>query len=658
MDYKKRRIEIISLIEKYNYEYYTLAQPSVSDQEYDRLMLELLKIEEKHPELIDENSPSQRVGGKILKEFEKVVHQKPLLSLSNVFNKEEVISFVEKTGNINQEIVCELKIDGLSVSIIYKNGKLEKAATRGDGIIGEDITVNVKTIKSIPLFLKDNIDLEVRGEIYMSKKVLQEINELRISEGKEVLKNTRNAAAGSVRNLDSKITLQRKLDSFIYQIVEPEKYKLKTHYEALEYLKEMGFKVNPNIKNLNNIEDIINFIEEWTKKRDSLPYDIDGIVLKVNSFEVQNYLGFTSKYPRWATAYKFPAQEVTTKLKDIIFTVGRTGQITPNAILEPVLVQGSIISKATLHNEKYVIDKEIMVGDIVSIRKAGDVIPEVVEVKKERRTGNEKSFSMITKCPICSAFLSKKDNAADYFCLNSKCPAREIEEIIHFVSRKAMNIEGLGEKNIEDLYNFGHLKNITDIYKLFNLKNDIMALEGYGEKSFNNMVEAIEKSKQNSLEKLLFGLGIKQVGEQTSKFLARKYLNLDIIMKLTFDELIANKDIGSVIAENIIDYFSDKKNIDFIEELRNNQINFKYLGSINQDDQFMNYNFVLTGSLSRPRIDYQNILEKKGAKVTESISKNTNVVIVGENPGSKYEKAIQLGIEIWNENDFWENIKK
>jgi len=658
MDFNKRRKELIDLIEKYNYEYYTLAQPTVSDQEYDRLMLELLKIEENHPELIDENSPSQRIGGEILKEFEKVVHQKPLLSLSNVFNEEEISSFVDKTREFRSDFVCELKIDGLSVSLIYKAGKLEKAATRGDGIIGEDITVNVKTIKSIPLVLKDKIDLEVRGEIYMSKKVFQETNEKRALEGKELLKNPRNAAAGSVRNLDSQITAQRRLDSFIYQIVDPQRYNLKTHYEALEYLKGLGFKINPNIKKISDLNGILNYVEDWTKKRDTLPYEIDGIVLKVDDFVIQNKLGLTAKYPKWATAYKFPPQEVTTKLKDIIFTVGRTGQITPNAILEPVLVQGSLISKATLHNEKFVIDKEIKIGDIVSIRKAGDVIPEVVEVKKNRRTGQEKDFVMIDRCPICKSYLVKKKTEADYFCLNKNCPARKIEEIVHFVSRNTMNIDGLGERIVEDLYNLGYLKDIVDIYLLKNYKTEIMSLEGYGEKSFQNMIEAIEKSKNISLEKLLFGLGIKQVGEQTSKFLARKYLKLDNIMKLTIEELIKNKDIGPVIGKNIVEYFSDEKNIELIKKLRENQINFNYLGNIDQESSLLNLSFVLTGSLSKPRTDYQSLLEEKGAKVTESVSKNTNVVLVGENPGSKYEKALKLGIEIWDENDFWKNIKK
>lgn len=658
MDFNKRRKELIDLIEKYNYEYYTLAQPTVSDQEYDRLMLELLKIEENHPELIDENSPSQRVGGEILKEFEKVVHQKPLLSLSNVFNEEEISSFVDKVREFKSDFVCELKIDGLSVSLIYKAGKLEKAATRGDGIIGEDITVNAKTIKSIPLILKDKIDLEVRGEIYMSKKVFQETNEKRALEGKELLKNPRNAAAGSVRNLDSQITAQRRLDSFIYQIVDPQKYNLKTHYKALEYLKGLGFKINPNIKKISDLNGILNYVEDWTKKRDTLPYEIDGIVLKVDDFVIQNKLGLTAKYPKWATAYKFPPQEVTTKLKDIIFTVGRTGQITPNAILEPVLVQGSLISKATLHNEKFVIDKEIKIGDIVSIRKAGDVIPEVVEVKKNRRTGQEKDFVMIDHCPICKSYLFKKKTEADYFCLNENCPARKIEEIVHFVSRDTMNIDGLGERIVEDLYNLGYLKDIVDIYLLKNYKTEIMSLEGYGEKSFQKMIEAIEKSKNISLEKLLFGLGIKQVGEQTSKFLARKYLKLDNIMKLTIEELIENKDIGPVIGKNIVEYFSNEKNMELIKKLRENQINFNYLGNIDQKSSLFNLSFVLTGSLSKPRTDYQSLLEEKGAKVTESVSKNTDVVLVGENPGSKYEKALKLGIEIWDENDFWKNIKK
>ena len=655
MDIKKRMDELVDIITEADYNYHTLDNPTITDQEYDKYVRELFLLEEKYPEFIREDSPSKRVGGKVLDEFKKITHKIPMMSLSNVFNESEIREFdarIRKEG-INPKYECELKIDGLSVSLIYEKGKFISAATRGDGVVGEDITENVKTIKTIPLKINKDIDIEVRGEIYMSKSVFENINRIRKEEGKPLLQNPRNAAAGSIRQLDSKIAASRKLDSFIYHLPNPEEYGIKTHDEALDFMKELGFKTNPNNRLVNNIDEVMEFINYHTVNRNKLPYEIDGIVIKLNDLNDQKEMGFTAKYPKWATAYKFPATEVLTKLTDIIFTVGRTGQVTPNAVLEPVLVQGSTIRKATLHNEKYVIDKDIKIGDIVSIIKAGDVIPAVLGPIKERRTGDEVDFKMITKCPICNSYLIKKEDEADYFCPNEHCPARKIESLVHYVGRDAMNIDGLGDSIIEDLYNLKYISKISDIYNLSKYKKDIMELEGYGEKSVNNMLEAIENSKSNSLERLIFGLGIRQVGNKTAKILAKHYLTLDNLINTTKEELNSIKDIGDIICENILKYFSNEKNIEEINRLKEYGINMKYLGSteISNNENITGKTFVITGTLSRPRDEIKEIIETNGGNVSSSVSKKTDVVIVGSDPGSKYDKAKELGITIWDEEE-------
>ena len=662
MDIKKRIDELVQIINEADYNYHTLDNPTISDQEYDKYLRELFELENEYKEYIREDSPTQRVGGKVLDEFAKITHKIPMMSLSNVFNEEEIRNFDEriKKEGFNPKYECELKIDGLSVSLIYEKGKLISASTRGDGIVGEDITENVKTIKTIPLKLNEDIDIEVRGEIYMSKNVFENINKNRIQNGLTPFQNPRNAAAGSVRQLDSKIAAKRKLDSFIYHLPNPEDYNIKSHNEALNFMKKLGFKVNPNNKLVDNINEVMEFINYQTENRDKLPYEIDGIVIKVNNINEQKELGFTAKYPKWATAYKFPAKEVLTRLKDIIFTVGRTGQITPNAVLEPVLIQGSTVKKATLHNENYVIEHDIKIGDIVSIIKAGDVIPAVLGPKKERRTGEEKEFKMITKCPICNSFLIKEKDQADYFCPNEHCEARKIETLIHFVERDAMNIDGLGEKIIEDLYNLKYIKNISDIYELNKYKKDIMELEGYGEKSVNNLLEAIENSKNNSLERLLFGLGIRQVGTKTAKILSKHYITLDNIINTTKEELSNIHDIGNIIADNIINYFKEERNLREINKLKELGLNMKYL---NNSEIINNINitgktFVITGTLSKGRDEIKQLIEKNGGNITTSVSKKTDVVIVGEEPGSKYTKALELGITIWKEEDLEKNINK
>ena len=651
-----RMNEIIDILNKANYEYYTLDNPTITDQEYDRYMQELIIIEENHPEWVRDDSPTKRVGGEVISEFRKIVHEKPMLSLSNVFNEDEVRLFDEKIKKeVNPNYVCELKIDGLSVSLLYEKGKLVRGATRGDGVTGEDITHNVKTIKSIPLVINKPIDIEVRGEIYMSKKSFNDLNKKRAMNNEELLANPRNAAAGSVRQLDSKVAASRNLDCFIYHLPNPSDYGIKTHYEALKFMKDLGFVVNPNIELVDNVEGVLKYIDKWTLNRETLPYEIDGIVIKTNDLKQQELLGFTSKYPKWATAYKFPALEVLTKLKDIKFTVGRTGQVTPNAVLEPVRLMGSVISRATLHNEDYVLAKHIKIGDIVSIRKAGDVIPEVVEVKKDRRNGSEIEFKMIHNCPICNSKLVKKDSS--YYCTNEKCDKKKIENLIHFVSRDAMYIEGFGDNIVEDFYNMGYLKSVVDFYELKQYKEELMELEGFGSKSINNLLSNIEKSKTNSLERLLFGLGIRYVGSKTAKILAKQFLNMDELINANYDDLIMVKDIGDAIAKSVVEYFNNNKQL--IEDLKIHNINMSYLGKTNVNDNFAGKTFVLTGTLSSiTRNEAKSKIEELGGNVSGSVSKKTDFVIVGENPGSKYDDALKLGINIWNEQEFLTKIKK
>lgn len=656
---KQRMDEIIEILNKANYEYYVLDNPTLTDQEYDRYMQELTQIEQMHPELKRSDSPTSRVGNEVVSEFKKVTHEIPMLSLGNVFNESEIIAFDDRIKKEvkNPNYVCELKIDGLSVSLIYEKGKLVRAATRGDGVTGEDITHNVKTIKNVPLTLPEDIDIEVRGEIYMSKEVFEALNENRKAENKPIFANPRNAAAGSVRQLDSKIAASRNLETFIYHLPDAKKYGINTHYEALMFMKKLGFNVNPNIEIVKNISELLQYIEKWTSKRSSLPYEIDGIVIKLNDLSMQEKLGFTSRTPRWATAYKFPAEKVLTKLKDIKLSVGRTGQVTPNAILEPVRVMGSIVSKATLHNEDYIYSKDIRIGDVVSIIKAGDVIPRVEEAIIERRTGKEQKFVMDTNCPICKMPLTKKD--AFYYCLNEKCDARSIEKLIHFASREAMNIDGMGEQIIEDFYNMGYLSKYSDFYKLENYKIELMQLEGFGEKSITNLLDSIENTKNNSLDRLLFGLGIRHVGKKTAKILSQHFSNIDLLIGATYEQLIEIEDIGDIIAKSLIDYFSDEKNLNQIEQLKKLGLNMNSkIEEINNNENFINKTFVLTGTLENiTREKASELIEQNGGIVTSSVSKKTDVVIVGANPGSKYDKAKQLNITIWEEQDFLNKIE-
>ncbi len=647
---ESRMAYLIDVLNKANVEYYVNDNPTLSDNEYDSLMDELIKLEEKYPQLKQSNSPTTKVGNEVIAAFNKVTHPTPMFSLADVFNEDEVRDFDAKVRKevSNPEYVCELKMDGLAVSLIYKDGKFVSAATRGNGVIGEDITHNVRTIKKLPLTLHKKVDLEVRGEIYMNKKVFNELNEKRKQENLNLFQNPRNAAAGSIRQLDSSITKERQLDIVLYHLPNT---TLKKHSETIELLKECGLPTNPNNKICKNIDEIMDYIHYWTEHRPELPYEIDGIVIKVNDLAMQKTLGYTVKYPKWAVAYKFPAETVITRLDDIVCTVGRTGQITPNAVLEPIKVAGSTIRRATLHNYQYISDKDLRIGDYVYLHKAGDVIPEVVGPVRERRVNELEPYVMIDKCPICGAKLEESASKIDLYCPNEHCPARKVNSLIHFISRGCMNIDGLGESIVEDFYNMGIIKDITDIYKLKDKKEELIELEGFGSKSVSNLLISIENSKNNSLENLLNGLGINGIGAKTAKILAKKYETMDNLMNASSEELEQIKDIGSTLSNNISNYFDNPKNRILIHELKDIGINMEYKGEkIIQDEAFTNKKFVLTGTISfLSRDELKKIIEDRGGEVSGSVSKKTDVVIAGENPGSKYDKAKALNIPIWDE---------
>ena len=653
-------LRLRELLKKYEYEYYVLNQSSVSDAEYDKLMNQLIDLEGRYPQFITPDSPTQRVGGTFDSTFKKVKHNKPMLSLSNVYNEEEIRAFTnrvfEATDDNDIDYVCECKIDGLSISLVYENGILVKAATRGDGVIGEDITLNAYNIKSIPQKIDFYMPLEVRGEVYMSKNTLKLLNEKQLEENKEPFANCRNAAAGSLRQLDYTITKQRCLDTFIYTLIEPEKYGIKSQYEALMFMKKLGFSVNSEAKIVKGVSQILDYINNLAIKRPNLAYDIDGVVIKVNELDLYSTIGNTAKAPKWATAYKFPPEEVPAKLLDIIFTVGRTGRITPNAIIEPTKVAGSTITKATLHNEDYIKEKDLRIGDTILIHKAGDVIPEVGEVLLDRRPTDAKPFMMIDKCPECKETIYRDEGEADYFCLNINCPARILESIIHFCERKAMNIDGMGEANVKMLLDMGFIKTVSDIYELEKYSYELKHIPGWGEKSVNNLLQAIENSKKNSLEKLLFALGILEVGEKTAKILANEYNDLDSLMNASIESLSSVDNIGEVMANAIFNFFKEEKNIELINKLKGYGLNTINLNKRNVDvnSYFAGKTIVLTGTLSFiGRTEASTILENEcGAKMSNSVSKKTDLVIVGDNPGSKYEKATSLNIQIMDEEEF------
>ena len=660
---KQRVHEITSLLNKYNYEYYVLDNPSVDDAEYDRLMNELIMLEGAYPELKSPLSPTSRVGGQVVSSFRKIVHKRMMLSLANAFNEDDLRAFDKRVkdalGVDNVEYVAEMKIDGLAMSLTYVDGKFDYAATRGDGTTGEDVSSNVLTIKSIPSSISTFKEVEVRGEVYMPKKVLASLNKERSQKGEALLANARNAAAGSIRQLDSSIAASRKLDAYWYYFVNASDFGFKKHSDALDYIQSLGFRTNPERRICKGIEEVLKFVEEYTLKRPSLPYDIDGLVIKVNDMTKYDTIGYTAKTPKWAIAYKFPPEEVVTKLKDIIFTVGRTGKITPNAVLDPVRVQGSMIARATLHNEEFVVSKDIRVGDYVVLRKAGDVIPEVVRVVKERREEGTVPFKMTSSCPICGAPLIQKD--AIHYCSNTKCDARHIEGLIHYCSKDAMDIDGLGDKIIEYFFNQKFIHSIPSIYRLEQYAQDIKITDGFGEKSVVKLLQGIEKSKSNSLERLLFGLGIKEVGVKTAKTLASYFVTMEALEKATYDDLLLVPDIGDISARSIVDYFKEEDNKKMIEELKELGINMKYLGKpvSSKKTYFTGKTCVLTGTLANfGRKEATEILESYGAKVTSSVSKSTSLVIFGTEAGSKLDKANALGIETMDEEEFMKIIKQ
>ncbi|MGX7068458.1 NAD-dependent DNA ligase LigA [Gemella bergeri] len=657
---KDEILKLVDLLNKYSYQYYVDDNPTVSDTEYDTLYKQLEKLEKKYPEYILENSPTRRVGDVVLEEFQKVTHTIPMLSLSNTFSIDEINDFdgrIRKLLPENKiEYICELKIDGLAISINYENGKLIEAATRGDGMIGENVTENIKTIFSIPKILKDNKTFEVRGEVYLPKKSFELLNNNREKNGEQLFANPRNAAAGSLRQLDSKITAKRKLSAFIYSVVGEN--DIDSQEEALILAKEYSFPINTNYKLCKNITEVGEYIKYWEENKNNLPYDIDGIVIKVNSFSSQEIVGYTQKSPRWATAYKFPEEELATKLLDVELSVGRTGIITPVAVLEPINISGSVVSKASLHNKDIINELDIHIGDMVIVKKAGEIIPKVVRVVRELRKENSLKYEMPNICPSCKEKTITREDEPFTRCVNPNCPEQNIRKIIHFASRDALNIEGLGDKVVATLYEKKLIQHVIDLYSL--KKEKIIDLERMGEKSVDNLLNAIEDSKNISLDRLIYALGILNVGKKAGKILAENYGTLLSFSKATMEELIGLQDVGKITAESIIDYFSDKNNLKFISDLIALGINPTYTKEkISEDNLFNEKTVVLTGKLiSLTRNEAKESLERLGAKVTGSVTKNTDLVVAGEKAGSKLKKAKELNISVISEEEFINLIKE
>lgn len=658
---KKRVEELVPLLNYYTQMYFDDKQV-VSDYEYDMLMRELKGIEAEFPELIRKDSPTQKVGASIKKGFEKVTHEVPLQSLQDVFTFQEVRDFDERMRNLAEEnnielkYVVETKIDGLSAALEYKNGILVRGATRGNGLIGEDVTDNLRTIKTIPKKLTEPIDITVRGEVFIGKEEFEKLNSDRLMDEEEQFANARNAAAGSLRQLDSKITAKRPLDIYIFNVQKSDSIEFKSHYESLEYLAKLGFNVNPVRILCNNIDEAIKAIEKIGKDREKLSFGIDGAVVKVDDLELREKAGTTYKTPKWAVAYKYPPEKKETKLKDIVCQVGRTGAITPMAILEPVVVAGSKISRTTLHNEDFIRQKDIRVGDTVVIQKAGDVIPEVVEVKKKKRTGEEKIFEMPEVCPVCGAQVVREEGEAAYYCNGIECPAKLYRGIIHFASREAMDIMGLGEMIIEELINRKLISNIADIYKL--TVEDLASLKKNGKKFAQNLFDAIEESKTRDLYRLINALGIRHVGVKMAKTLAKKYGTMDSLMNATYESLYLSEEVGKIIAQSVYDFFREEQTIDLINKLKECGLNMTAQQEEGADSRFEGMTFVLTGTLEKyTRDQATEIIEKFGGKTSGTVSKKTTYVLAGEAAGSKLKKAQDLGIKIISEEEFGKMIK-
>lgn len=660
MNEENRILFLRKELEKYSIEYYVYDNPSVSDQEYDRLMQELMALEEKHPEMYDANSPSQRIIGQVLEGFEKVRHDSQMLSLGNVFNYEEIEEFVTRIqGSVKDaEFVVECKYDGLAMSLIYENGSFVRAVTRGDGLVGEDVSANIKTIQSIPMHIPERRHVEVRGEVYMPKKSFEELNERQKKNNQALFANPRNAAAGSIRQLDSGVCASRKLDAYWYYFQNAQDFGILTQQEALDRMRSLNFKVNPLYKVCKNTKEIWEFIQSIQEKRNDLPYEIDGMVIKLNSLSDQRTLGSTAKVPRYATAYKFPAERVQTRLLDIVITVGRTGKITPNAVLEPVRIAGTTVSAAQLHNEDMVLSKDLRINDIVVVQKAGEIIPEVVSSVKERRDGSQVPYVYPTHCPVCGSRLVRLEGEAAHYCINQDCPARVVESMIHFASRDAMDIDTLGDKKIEQLHEFGFLNSIEDIYFLHEHREELLEKRGYQKKSVDKMLETIETSKKQPLALLLYGLGIRQVGKKAAAILANYFGSMDALMKSGVDTLVSINDIGPITAQSIVEFFKDESNQKLIQTLKEQGLNMIQEKQEIKASRFTNKTVVLTGTLEHyTRNEAKEILENLGANVSGSVSKKTDYVIYGTAAGSKLAKAQNLGVATMSEEEFVEEVE-
>ncbi|MCZ4380748.1 NAD-dependent DNA ligase LigA [Enterococcus lactis] len=661
----KRAEELRTRLNQWSREYYVEDRPTVEDYVYDKEYAELVAIEEQYPDLITSDSPTQRVGGKVLEGFEKVTHDIPLYSLNDVFSKEELIAFDQRVQKAVGRVVdycCELKIDGLSVSLRYEDGNFVRGATRGDGTVGENITENLKTVRSVPIKLKEPMNIEVRGECFMPKRSFVQLNQDREAEGKDIFANPRNAAAGSLRQLDSKITAKRNLDTFLYTVADFGPMEAKTQYDALEELEKIGFHTNREKRLCHSIDEVWAYIEEYHDKRVDLPYEIDGIVIKVNEFSLQDQLGFTVKAPRWATAYKFPPEEVETLIENIEWTVGRTGVVTPTAIMTPVRVAGTTVSRASLHNGDYIKLKDIRLKDTVLIYKAGDIIPEVSQVVLDKRPKDSEEYQLPTHCPVCGSELVHLDEEVALRCINPKCPAQMKEGLNHFVSRNAMNIDGLGPRVLEQMYDKKLVADVADLYKL--TEEELLTLDKIKEKSANNILTAIDNSKDNSVERLIFGLGIRHVGAKAAKILAEHFGDLETLSRSDYESIIALDTIGDIIADSVVTYFSNEEVHELMNELKQAGVNFEYKGLRSTQLQevespFKEKTVVLTGKLTRlTREEAKETIENLGGKVTGSVSKKTDIVVAGEDAGSKLTKAQELGIEVWTEDQMAEALAK
>lgn len=654
---------LVKELNEYAHAYYVLDRPLILDAEYDQLYHELVSLEENYPEYKLKESPTNRVGDQPLEGFVKVEHAVSMLSLANAFSANDLREFdarVRKNLNHPIEYVCELKIDGLAISLTFEDGYLVGAATRGDGVIGEDITHNLKTIHSIPLKIKERGSIEVRGEAFMPVNSFEKLNDSRVNAGQELFANPRNAAAGTLRQLDSRIAAERKLDVFLFGYGKWENAAAhETHSERLAYLKELGFKTNPEWRKFKTIDEVIEFTEYWTEHRLDLPYEIDGIVIKVNNLRDQRLFGSTARNPRWAIAFKFPAIEGTTELLDVELSVGRTGVVTPTAVLSPVLIDGSTVSRATLHNQDQIKALDVRIGDTVIVKKAGDIIPKIVRVIKDKRMGTEKEILAPTECPDCQSHLVQLEGEVAVRCPNPDCPSQLKEGLIHFVSRDAMNIRGLGEKVIEQLFSHHLVRSISDLYRLE--KEELLKLERMGEKSVTNLLAAIEASKENSLDKLIFGLGIRHIGAKAAAILAAEFETMSKLLEASYEEIVSIDEIGGIMAESVLKFFAEENVRELINELSHQGVNMTYTGPLkgqSKDSLFTGKRFVLTGKLEiYTRREAQEIIESLGGEVTSSVSKNTDIVLAGEAAGSKYDRAVELGIRIWDESEFQNEVE-